>query len=76
MRQYQVPDTSGIEAVAPHVLDDSGGPHSGADVDQRQLSPAINQIDVAVVGIGEVETIAARTDQVDTLGQPHCLSKA
>jgi hypothetical protein len=30
---------------------------------------------VAVIRIGEVETIAARSDKVDMIGQPHGTSK-
>ena len=64
-----------VEAIAFDVLDDGLSPHPGTDVDQRKLVSAIDQVDVAVVGVGEVEAVAARSDEVDALRQPHGLRK-
>jgi hypothetical protein len=75
MRKYQVPDSGRIESVAFYVLNDSSSPHSGAYIDQCELASTIDQIDVAVIWIGEVETVAARSDQVDSLGQSHGIRK-
>src|SRR6266566_2023513 len=75
VRQYQVPDQARVEAIAFDVLDDGLSPHPGTDVDQRKLVSAIDQVDVAVVGVGEVEAVAARSDEVDALRQPHGLRK-
>jgi len=71
--QEQVPDPGRVEAVPPHIVEDRLRPHPGAHVDQRQLGPTVDKVDMAVIGVGEVEPVASRSDQVDTLGQPHGL---
>ena len=57
--QDQMPDPRGVESVLLDVGDDRLGPHPRADVDQGQLVASVHQVDVAVEGVREVETIAA-----------------
>src|ERR1700704_2063690 len=73
--ENQVPDSGRVESVALDVLEDARSTHPGADIDQRQLGSAVDQVHVAVVGVGQVEAVAARTDEVDALREPHALSK-
>ena len=63
----QMADASRVESILLDVGDDRLGPHPGADVDQGKLVPTVQQVDVAVEGVREVETVAARADEIDPL---------
>jgi hypothetical protein len=75
VREHYVPDARGVEPFVPYVLDNPCSAHSGADIDQRKLTSAIDEIDVTVKRIGHVETTAPRSDEVHALGQSHDISK-
>src|SRR2546426_195785 len=65
MSEDQMADPRRVESILLDVGDDRLGPHPRADVDEGQLVASVHQVDVAVEGVREVETIAARTDQID-----------
>ena len=64
-------DPRGVESRPTDVRHDLGRTHSGADIDERELGAAVEEVDVGVVGIGEVEAEGARTDEMDALGELH-----
>ena len=45
----ELPDPLGIESRPTDVRHDLGRTHAGADVDERELGAAVEEIDVAVV---------------------------
>src|SRR5207244_8721656 len=63
----QIADASRVESILLDVGDDRLGPHPGADVDQGKRVPTVQQVDVAVEWVREVETVAARADEIDPL---------
>ena len=75
MGENHVTDSRRVESFVLHVFDNPCGAHSGADIDQRKLASAIDEIDMTVKRVGHIETTAARSDQVHALGQSHGISK-
>jgi hypothetical protein len=55
MGAQHVPDAARIEAPTANVRDYAFGPHTCTYIDQSELSPAVDQVDVAVVWIREIE---------------------
>src|SRR5581483_11935498 len=68
-------DALGIEARAHDVRDDRLRAHASTDVDERELGPAVEEVDVAVVRVGQVEAERSRPDEMDALVDLHRLSR-
>ena len=76
VRAEQMRDSLRVEARPFDVRDDRLRSHPCADVDESDLRTSVEDVDVTVVGIGEVEAECARSDEVDALvePQPECAS--
>ena len=62
---------AGVEAGGAHVGQDQFGLEADARVDQRQRAAAIDQVDVAVVGVGQIGAGCAAAHQVHARRQAH-----
>jgi hypothetical protein len=51
--EQQVADLRAVTAAAPDILQDTLGACSAAGIHQRQLLPAVDQVDMAVARIGQ-----------------------
>ena len=64
-------DVRGVEAGGADVGQDQLGFETDARVDQRQRTAAIDQVDVAVVGVGKVGAGGTTADKMHAPGQTH-----
>ena len=64
-------DVRGVKAGRSHVGQDEFRFKADAGVDQRQWAAAVDEVYVAVVGVGQVGAGGAAADQVYAPGQAH-----
>jgi hypothetical protein len=71
MGDQQMPHLFRFKSVTPNNFHDLGHAHAGAGVDQGQFIAAIQQVNVAIVIIGQVKSLPATPNKVNTVGQFH-----
>jgi hypothetical protein len=76
MVQQQRPDPRRIEAVRRRPAPGAPGVASAAGVDEGVLGPAVEQVHVAVVVVGQADPELPAGDEVDALGEPHSIMRA
>jgi hypothetical protein len=75
MSEDDVTNARRVESVALHILDNGRRSHACTDIDERELASPVDEVNVAVVGIREVEALGARAHKVDAVRQSHGASK-
>jgi aromatic-L-amino-acid decarboxylase len=73
VREDEVANRFERDARRRDVREDLVGRGPDPGVDESRLAPAVDEVDVAVVGVRQVEATGAAPDEVDVLGQAHSL---
>src|SRR5688500_17277588 len=70
MRDEQAPHPVGLDARRPDVAKEPVELDARPGIDERRLSSAIDEVDVAVGGVRDAEPVPAARHDRDTVGQP------